>query len=47
MISDFNGGDRNGKNVIRLAVYAFYAWRFLFKSLDTIQQIWKIVKTRY
>jgi hypothetical protein len=30
IISDFNGGVKNGKNVIRLAVHAVSAWRFLW-----------------
>jgi hypothetical protein len=33
MISDFNGGHRNGKNVVRLAVYAISARSFLWPFL--------------
>jgi hypothetical protein len=43
MISNFNGGHRNGKKVVRLAVYAVSAWRFFgpFRHfLVTIGKSW-------
>jgi hypothetical protein len=43
MISNFNGGHRNGKNVVLLAVYAVSAWRFFgpFQHfLVTIDKSW-------